>query len=205
MNYQIYGDKLTVYLENSTLKQHEIKILVEKNEIEWIVLDCENVLELNSDMLGVLLECSSGLAEVIAINASVSVSKVLMMCFIDVSLGFNYVPNVNSMSLIFNIDDLNMDFIFDKIYEFLDEKEFKINDKRSLYASVNNAISDVQDKDHQIQKIEITSTILDAKIAIDVKNGLSGKNVRIEDEICADSEEVFDFLEFLNMEDSFEV
>ena len=181
MNCQIYGDKLTIYLDENSVKQNKISELFESNEIEWVVIDCGNVSELNSDMLDLLVECTSGTAEVVAINANEVVSSMLMMCFIDVSLEFHYVPDVNNMKLILSGSSLDVEFVNEKIFAFLKIKELEDDEEMSLHKKIIVAIDKVTEKTMDFQNLEIDSTVLENKITIDIVNTTTGNFTQISD------------------------
>ena len=181
MNYQIYGDKLTIYLDDNIAKQNEISELLASNDIEWVIIDCGKVSALNSDMLDLLVECTSGTAEVVAINANEAVSSMLMMCFIEVSLGFHYVPDVNNMKLILRGNSPDIEFVNEKIFDFLKTKKLEDDEEMSLHKKIIVAIDEVNEKTMDFQKLEIDSTVLENKITIDIVNTTTGNFIQVSD------------------------
>lgn len=183
MNYQIWGDKLTIYFDNKCDAKQELEQVLEEKEIEWIVVDCEKVSEINNEMLELLLMCTSGTAEVVAVNASEMVGNMLQMCFVDVSLGFHYLPNSDEMILVFNTDIPYVEFANEKIFEFLEINDIQDDEERSLHNKIDTAVDECIEKSMDIQQLEIIVKVCENKITIDVINKSTKHSVQVVDYI----------------------
>lgn len=115
MKYQIWGDKLTIYGENyaNRISQGKRERIIERimkaHDINWIVIDCEQVQNIDNDMLSLISTCSSSGAEVVAVNANADIKSFLFFCFVEVAEGVYYTPDSNKMILI--LEDIMMNDI----------------------------------------------------------------------------------------------
>lgn len=182
MKYCVYGDLLTIYLDDvvNVLDENErnamIAEIIEKNAIEWIVLDCNKIETLESWMLSLIERCTAMSFNVIAVNANLNVANWLSFCFIDVSLGFYYTPDANKKIIILEDNNIDKEFLSEQLQGLIEKKFEKLEE------AVFEKISEItNDKGTSLMWLEME--IVEESVYIDIFNKTTGECGRVTKEM----------------------
>lgn len=176
MIYQICGDKLTIYLDDdfSNITEEKRKKITEtilgEQDINWIVVDCKRVEYIGPEALSVICDCSGSSAELLAINTNEITQSLLAACFVDVSLGFHYIPDADKMYLVIeDIKNIDMDIVRTGFEEFLSDR-MNENEIDGVLNKVSGFVAELKEKECKGEVFWLTLSLEEKEVVISLSN-----------------------------------